>query len=86
MMRRFLLSVGGGARDYVESIGFSFRTLATMLGLSPGLLRRRATVPYILTSPHFSTIRHAPHIRVVARIVASKAAAVKSWRHVIYNR
>lgn len=40
MMRRFLLSVGGGARDYVESIGLSFRTMFTMLGLSPGLLRR----------------------------------------------
>ncbi len=40
MMRRFLLSVGGGARDYVESIGLSFRTLFVMLGLSPGLLRR----------------------------------------------
>ncbi|WP_028103529.1 lipid asymmetry maintenance ABC transporter permease subunit MlaE [Pseudoduganella violaceinigra] len=40
MMRRFLLSVGGGARDYVESIGLSFRTMLTMLGLSPGLLRR----------------------------------------------
>ncbi|MCE3263923.1 MAG: mlaE [Pseudoduganella sp.] len=40
MMRRFLLSVGGGARDYVESIGLSARTLATLIGLSPGLLRR----------------------------------------------
>jgi phospholipid/cholesterol/gamma-HCH transport system permease protein len=40
MMRRFLLSVGGGARDYVESIGLSARTFFTMLGLSPGLLRR----------------------------------------------
>ena len=40
MMRRFLLSVGGGARDYVESIGVSARTFLTMLGLSPGLLRR----------------------------------------------
>ncbi|KQZ26284.1 lipid asymmetry maintenance ABC transporter permease subunit MlaE [Duganella sp. Root1480D1] len=40
MMRRFLLSVGGGARDYVESIGLSFRTMFVMLGLSPGLLRR----------------------------------------------
>jgi phospholipid/cholesterol/gamma-HCH transport system permease protein len=40
MMRRFLLSVGGGARDYVESISVSARTFLTMLGLSPGLLRR----------------------------------------------
>ena len=40
MMRRFLLSVGGGARDYVESIGVSARTFFTMLGLTPGLLRR----------------------------------------------
>jgi phospholipid/cholesterol/gamma-HCH transport system permease protein len=40
MMRRFLVSVGGGARDYVESIGLSARTFFTMLGLSPGLLRR----------------------------------------------
>jgi phospholipid/cholesterol/gamma-HCH transport system permease protein len=40
MMRRFLLSVGGGARDYVESLGVSARTFFTMLGLSPGLLRR----------------------------------------------
>jgi phospholipid/cholesterol/gamma-HCH transport system permease protein len=40
MMRRFLLSVGGGARDYVESLGVSARTFFAMLGLSPGLLRR----------------------------------------------
>ncbi len=40
MMRRFLVSVGGGARDYVESIGLSARTFFIMLGLSPGLLRR----------------------------------------------
>ena len=40
MMRRFLVSVGGGARDYVESVGLSARTFFTMLGLSPGLLRR----------------------------------------------
>ena len=40
MMRRFLVSVGGGARDYVESIGLSARTFFVMLGLSPGLLRR----------------------------------------------
>ncbi|WP_395404267.1 lipid asymmetry maintenance ABC transporter permease subunit MlaE [Pseudoduganella sp. UC29_106] len=40
MMRSFLTSVGGGARDYVESIGFAFRTFFTMIGLSPGLLRR----------------------------------------------
>ncbi|HEY1148416.1 MAG TPA: ABC transporter permease, partial [Pseudoduganella sp.] len=40
MMRSFLTSVGGGARDYVESIGFAFRTFFIMIGLSPGLLRR----------------------------------------------
>ena len=40
MMRRFLVGVGAGARDYVESIGLSARTFFTMLGLSPGLLRR----------------------------------------------
>ena len=32
--------VGAGARDYVESIGFGFRTFVTMLGLSPGLVKR----------------------------------------------
>jgi phospholipid/cholesterol/gamma-HCH transport system permease protein len=40
MMRSFLTSVGGGARDYVESIGFAARTFFTMIGLSPGALRR----------------------------------------------
>jgi len=40
MMRRFLVTVGGGARDYVESIGLAARTFITMLGLSPGALRR----------------------------------------------
>lgn len=32
--------VGAAARDYVESIGFGFRTFMTMLGLSPGLVKR----------------------------------------------
>ncbi|MBV8659440.1 MAG: ABC transporter permease, partial [Burkholderiales bacterium] len=32
--------VGAGARDYVESVGFGFRTFMTMLGLSPGLVKR----------------------------------------------
>jgi phospholipid/cholesterol/gamma-HCH transport system permease protein len=40
MMRRFLLSVGGAARDYVESVGLAARTFFTMLGLSLGLLKR----------------------------------------------
>jgi phospholipid/cholesterol/gamma-HCH transport system permease protein len=40
MMRRFLLSVGGAARDYVESVGFAARTFFTMMGLSLGLLKR----------------------------------------------
>jgi phospholipid/cholesterol/gamma-HCH transport system permease protein len=32
--------VGASARDYVESIGFGFRAFVTMLGLSPGLVKR----------------------------------------------
>ncbi len=39
-VKNWLSRLGAPLRDYVESIGYGFRTLATMLGLSPGLLKR----------------------------------------------
>ncbi|GGY28209.1 lipid asymmetry maintenance ABC transporter permease subunit MlaE [Pseudoduganella sp. SL102] len=38
--RRVLAGVGNTVRDYVESVGYAARTFFTMLGLSPGMMRR----------------------------------------------
>ena len=38
--RRVLAGVGNTVRDYVESVGYATRTFFTMLGLSPGMMRR----------------------------------------------
>jgi len=40
MIASLIERLGGTVRDYVESIGYGFRTFVTMLGLSPGLIRR----------------------------------------------
>jgi phospholipid/cholesterol/gamma-HCH transport system permease protein len=40
MIAGLIARVGASARDYVESIGFGFRAFVTMLGLSPGLVKR----------------------------------------------
>ena len=40
MISSLVERLGATARDYVESVGYSFRTFAVMLGLSPGLVRR----------------------------------------------
>ncbi|TFW21954.1 lipid asymmetry maintenance ABC transporter permease subunit MlaE [Duganella callida] len=39
-VKNWLSRLGAGLRDYVESTGYGARTFATMLGLSPGLLKR----------------------------------------------
>ncbi|MHA4868564.1 lipid asymmetry maintenance ABC transporter permease subunit MlaE [Duganella sp. PWIR1] len=39
-VKNWLSSLGAPLRDYVESIGLGARTFVTMLGLSPGLLKR----------------------------------------------
>ncbi|MFA9219448.1 MAG: ABC transporter permease [Sphingomonadaceae bacterium] len=40
MIASLLERLGANMRDYVESIGYGARTFVTMLGLSPGLLKR----------------------------------------------
>jgi len=40
MIGNWLERLGAWVRDYVESIGYGTRTFFTMLGVSPGLLRR----------------------------------------------
>ena len=39
-VKNWLSDLGGSLRNYVEGIGYGARTFATMLGLSPGLLKR----------------------------------------------
>ena len=41
-VKNWLSKLGAPLRDYVESIGYGARTFGTMLGVSPGLLRRPA--------------------------------------------
>lgn len=43
-VKNWLSRLGAPLRDYVESIGYGFRTFANMLGVSPGLLRRPGLV------------------------------------------
>ena len=66
-MLKYYAKLGAALRDYVESIGMGTRTFFTMLGVSPGLLRRpRLVVEQLHFIGNYSLLDHFP-VRPVRR-------------------